>query len=228
MSKVCVFIDGGNFYHLVLKRLDLHELDLDFERFVGFLADQRQIADKGKRFYVGTVRQKKNNHESDAAMKNQTRLFTELWKTGWVIQTSKLRTRRERIVIDDRVEEHERITRLGIKEIVYERSREKGIDVKIATDLIAGAVDDKYTTAIIVSSDTDLVPAIDWVRKRKGIVVEYVGFSFPEVKDARGNLMLEELKPANKMIYNSDVQRVLTEHDIRKFLKETLFTKAAA
>ena len=54
--------------------------------------------------------------------------------------------------------------------------REKGTDVKIAVDIIDGAVDNKYDTAILISSDTDLIPAIEYVIKR-GKKVEYVGFS---------------------------------------------------
>lgn len=56
------------------------------------------------------------------------------------------------------------------------KTREKGTDVKIATDLITGAVDDIYDTAILVSSDTDLIPAIKYIRYKKK-KLEYVGFS---------------------------------------------------
>jgi len=44
--------------------------------------------------------------------------------------------------------------------------REKGIDVKPATDLIVGAVDDKYDVAVAVSSDADIIPAMHWTRNR--------------------------------------------------------------
>ena len=54
--------------------------------------------------------------------------------------------------------------------------REKGVDVQIAIDLIVDAIEDRYDTAMVASSDTDLIPAIRYVRG-KGKVVEYVGFS---------------------------------------------------
>jgi uncharacterized LabA/DUF88 family protein len=41
---------------------------------------------------------------------------------------------------------------------------EKGVDVKIAVDLLVGAYEDHYDTAILLSSDTDLIPAIRQVR----------------------------------------------------------------
>ena len=218
MEKVCVFIDSGNFYHLVLKKLNLREAEFDFEGFVKFLANGREIAKEGKRFYVGTVREKKDCHENKTAMENQTKLFSDLMKFGnWAIKTSKLRTRNEKIKIDDRVINYKEILKKGINEIEHKKSREKGIDVKMAVDLIAGSLDKKYDIGIIVSSDTDLVPAIDWVRKRLKKKIEYIGFSIPQ------NNQYEATRPIKTMIYNSDVQRVLIESDMKHFIKKNLF-----
>jgi hypothetical protein len=102
-----------------------------------------------------------------------------------------------------------------VTEIAYRTYREKGIDVKIATDLVAAALDDKYDTAVMVSSDTDLVPMIDWVRFRLKKKIEYVGFSIP---DASGGG--DDVKPTQSLISRTDVQRVLIESDMRKFVKE--------
>lgn len=218
MERVSIFIDAGNFYHLVLRKLKLRELGFDFEGFATLLANGREIAKEGKRFYVGTVREKQDSHENKKAMESQTRLFSDLIKHGnWSINTSKLRTRTERVKIDDRVLNYKQILQKGITEIEYSRSREKGIDVKIAVDLIAGALDSVYDAAVVVSSDADLVPAIDWVRKRLKKKVEYVGFSFPHTASH------EATKPTKTMIYNTDVQRVLIESDLRPFIKKTLF-----
>lgn len=54
--------------------------------------------------------------------------------------------------------------------------KEKGTDVKIAVDLVVGAVDNHYDTAILVSSDTDLIPAVKYIKYKKK-KVEYVGFA---------------------------------------------------
>jgi len=53
--------------------------------------------------------------------------------------------------------------------------REKGVDVKIAVDIVSLACDDKLNTAILCSSDSDLQPAIAEARKR-GVEVVYLGF----------------------------------------------------
>lgn len=222
MERVCVFIDSGNFYHIVLKKLGIREIEFNFDGFTNFLVGERQIIKEGKRFYVATVREGRDNHENRRAMAHQTKLFTTLKKSNWEIKPSKLRTRKEIIKIDDRVYDYQKLLDLGIKEIRYERSREKGVDVKIAVDLMVGAIDNKYDTAILVSSDTDLFPAMDWVRNRykNKKKIEYVGFSIPQEDDEKST------RPTNTMIYYSDIQRVLIETDLKPFITQTLFNKS--
>ncbi len=92
--------------------------------------------------------------------------------------------------------------------VMYDRGkiREKGTDVKIAVDLIIGAVDDIYDTVILVSSDTDLIPAIKYVKYRKR-KVEYVGFSH---------------SPSLGMQKHADFSILLRPEDIEKFKEEKL------
>lgn len=52
-----------------------------------------------------------------------------------------------------------------------ERWYEKGVDVKIATDIVGMAYAAEYDVAILVSGDGDLAPAVTEVR-RLGRVVE--------------------------------------------------------
>jgi len=42
-------------------------------------------------------------------------------------------------------------------------AREKGIDVRLAIDMVMGAARDEYDVAVLVSADTDLVPAVEAV-----------------------------------------------------------------
>lgn len=209
-EKVSILIDGGNFYHLALKKLNIEETQFDFEKFAVFLANERIIADKGKRFYVGTIREREGDIKSKKAMAKQTSLFTLLQKNKWEIKTSKLKTRIEEIKIDDRVVDYKSILEKGISKIEFERLREKGIDVKIATDLIVGAVDNQYDVAIIVSSDSDLVPAIDWVRYRMKKKIEYIGFSIPDENNPKNST-----NPLISLITKTDIKRILVKSDIK-------------
>lgn len=202
---------------MALKKIGIKELDFSFEQFANFLTDHRTIINLGKRFYVGTVREQIGNPRSKQAMSDQSKLFHNLKINHWEIKTSKLRTRLETIKIDDSVMSHKNILAKGITEISFYRMREKGIDVKLATDLIVGAVDNQYDTAVVVSSDTDLVPAIDWVRHRYHKKIEYIGFSIKNKFPSK-----EDTKPSPTMIRYTDIQRVLTESDLSHFTQPKL------
>lgn len=217
-NRVSIYIDGSNFYHLVLKKLGLDETQFDFEKFTIFLANGRVIPDMCKRFYTGTVREKEGDMRSKKAMSKQTFLFTSLKNNKWEIKTSKLKKRVEEIIIDNRVVDYENLLKLGIKKIKTERLREKGIDVKLATDLIVGAVDNKYDTAIIISSDSDLIPAIDWVRHRMKKTIEYIGFSIPDEANPENST-----NPLISLIARTDIKRTLVKSDLQPFIIRTLF-----
>ena len=122
----------------------------------------------------------------------------------------------EEIIIDRRTVDYDKLWKLGIHKIEQERWREKGIDVKLATDLIAGALDDKYDTVILVSSDGDLIPAIDWVRQRTKKKVEYVGFSIMNNEDES-----KSTKPLLSMIPRTDTLRVISEKELSPFILKT-------
>ena len=52
---------------------------------------------------------------------------------------------------------------------------EKGVDVQIAVDIVRGSIKNEYTKFYLISSDTDLLPAIQ-TAKDEGKQVIYVGF----------------------------------------------------
>ncbi len=212
-ERIQVYIDGGNFYHLVLKKLNIDSLDFSFDKFIEFLVGERSLELLGKRYYVGTLREIEGDTYSKKAMSEQTRLFAKLEKGHWHKKTSKLRTRIEKVVIDQRTLNYKELQRKGVKEVQFTRMREKGIDVKLAVDLMIGAMDDRYDTAIIISSDTDLSPAIDLVRNRFNKKIEYIGFSIEDKYNKNNNT-----KPSQNLIRRSDISRVLVKEDITRFM----------
>lgn len=69
-------------------------------------------------------------------------------------------------------------------------AQEKGIDVQLAIDFVAGAFDDTYDTGIIFSTDTDLRPALEFVATRyESKSVETAAWSSPDRR--RAGLRLE-------------------------------------
>ena len=150
-EKVAVYIDGSNFYHY-LKDEEISfpkGQKFNFKLFVDFLVGNRECV--SRRYYTGIFRNADNSSKSQELVRGQQKFLSEIEKDGFVIK-------RGRIMYDSG------------------KTREKGTDVKIAADLIIGAVDNLYDTAILISSDTDLIPAIKYIRYKKK-KLEYVGFS---------------------------------------------------
>jgi len=56
-----------------------------------------------------------------------------------------------------------------------EPTREKGIDVALAIDFVAKAVEGEYDVGVLASADTDLLPAVEYVVS-KGLTVETVAW----------------------------------------------------
>lgn len=150
-ERVVVYIDGSNTYNK-LKKLGLPEEGkrFDFSAFVSHIIGERKLV--SKRYYVGIVRNHDGSEKSETLARKQQQFLETLRSTGFEVKPGK---------------------------IMYDggRIREKGIDVKLAVDLVVGAADSLYDTAIVISSDTDLIPAIKYAISAKGKRVEYIGFA---------------------------------------------------
>lgn len=177
MSQKClILIDGSNFY-FKLKDLQLHNLlNFDFSGFAKFLARSGDIA--GANYYVGRVRQD-GTPQADKMLASQQKLFASLisHKFKYVLGY------------------------LLKSDGVY---HEKGVDVHIAVDMLVAAYENIADRIIIVSSDTDLEPAIEKA-KAKGKIVEYVGFSH---------------KASVAMVRFCSESRLLTKEDLQPFIKK--------
>lgn len=170
--RAAVFIDGSNFY-FKMKTLGIKNLrKYGYYALCKELAGERVITTMG--YYVGVVRAAFNDVKGQELRLAQRNLFNHL--------------RDQKVVVHKGY--------LMKNDGVY---HEKGVDVKIATDLLVGAYENLYDDAIVISSDTDLLPAMQKV-KEKGKNVEYVGFGHQpslalQTAATRSRLLLiEELK----------------------------------
>jgi len=175
-ERVALYIDGSNTYNK-LKTFGLPEEKkrFDFSAFVSHIAGEREII--SKRYYVGIVRNHDNSEKGELLVRKQQQFLETLRSTGFEIKPGK---------------------------IMYDsgRIREKGVDVKLAVDLVIGATDDLYDTAVIISSDTDLIPAIKYVLNGKKKKVEYIGFAGA---------------PSLGMIKECSTQRLFAKEDLAPF-----------
>jgi uncharacterized LabA/DUF88 family protein len=144
-----VLIDGGNFYYK-LKTLGItNQLQFDFSGFATSLAQGDVLVQK--RYYVGAVSNKDKTAKSERLHRNQQRLLSALTTHGFTYALGYL---------------------LQDGAGVY---HEKGVDVQIAIDIVSAAYEASCQRIFLVSSDTDLIPAIK-LAKSKGLEVIYVGF----------------------------------------------------
>ena len=178
-ERVAVYIDGSNFYgYLKDKEINLPKgVKFNFKLFVDYLVGERRCV--SKRYYTGIFSNIDKSDRSEQLVRGQQKFLAKLEKDGFVIK-------RGRIMPIDKV------------------YKEKGTDVKIAVDLIVGAVDDLYDTAILISSDTDLVPAISYI-KYKQKKLEYIGLAHA---------------PSLGMQKYANISRLLLPEDIEKFKEE--------
>lgn len=88
-----------------------------------------------------------------------------------------------------------------IKNVGY---HEKGVDVKIAVDILVGAYENLYDRLLLLSSDTDLLPAIDKATEM-GKEIQYIGFSH---------------NPSYGMIKRSKSSKLLSKEDLASFFRK--------
>jgi len=169
MKKIVLYIDGENLRHYIetvlfaegIKKEKINITKINFSKLFGNALKNIKI-DK-KNFYAAKLHEypeypdlKKTSKE---LILRQRVLKTNLEKQGFAF------------VLTGNVRAQE-ININGKKKIIF---KEKGVDVKIAIDMVSNVCDKLVDTAIICSSDSDLQPAIKEIRNR-GTKVIYVGF----------------------------------------------------
>lgn len=176
-ERVFIVVDGSNFYHRLKEMPEFKGKLLGFEygKFAAWLTGGRNLV--STKYYIGVVRAHPSDSKGQQLRSDQQRLFSRLRKSEWGIEFG--------YILD-----------------VDGKRHEKGVDVHIATDILIGAYENLYDTLILVSSDTDLIPALAKARE-KGKRVEYVGFSH---------------KPSYGLIAHSDIRRLLRREDLEQFL----------
>lgn len=174
-KKVIILIDGSNFY-FKLKDLKLnHLLNFNFSEFSAKLANNNVI--NMTIYYIGKIKTD-GTKKTQILFDNQRKLLSHLGK-------------------------HKVKYSLGYLLKSNGRYHEKGVDVNIAVDMLVATYEKLCDHIILISSDTDLLPAIKKA-KEKGITVEYIGFSH---------------KPSLAMIANCSVSKLLNKDDLLPFIK---------
>lgn len=174
MTRVSVFIDGSNLY-FKLRELRLRRLlEFDFRSFVGELVGPDEAV--ATRYYIGRIRQD-GTKKTEELFRQQQRLIARLRQAGITYC-------------------------FGYLLKAGGSYHEKGVDVEMATDILVAAYENQSDRVILVSSDSDLIPAIKKARE-KNREVQYVGFTH---------------HPSKALINACQSKRLISREQARRFL----------
>ena len=145
--KNLVIFDGSNFYHGA-KRVSprTHLTNFDYLKLVEVITKSKNNIIE---YCVGEIQQREFS-KSRILYANQQALFYNLANQKIVIKKGYML----------------------YSKLVY---HEKGVDVRIAVDILRGALKNEYDKCYLISSDTDILPAI-LEAKEEGKKIIYVGF----------------------------------------------------
>lgn len=147
MKKCLVIIDGSNFYHnSKCLAPRVHLTDFNYLKLAQIITGDRRPKIE---YCVGEIKRNNYHKKSAKLYANQQALFYYLDKQGIEIKKGFM-----------------------LRNVGY---HEKGVDVRIALDILKGAIKNEYEKCFIISSDTDILPAIADA-KEEGKKIIYVGF----------------------------------------------------
>ena len=196
MDRVAIFIDGSNFYHALKNKFGV--TSVDFEALGQKLShsDRRLL----RVYYYNAAKQQQDDPEGD-----QQRFFAALGKVSYLeVRLGRLERRDTGVRNLDPEKRKQAEEALGVALPDYTLV-EKGVDIKVAVDMVEMARKDIYDVAVLVTGDGDFAPAVNAV-KDMGKYVE---------------LAHVEGQPCQQLRVACDVEIVLTE----SFMKSCWLSK---
>ncbi|KKS73529.1 hypothetical protein A2781_02370 [Candidatus Gottesmanbacteria bacterium RIFCSPHIGHO2_01_FULL_42_27] len=178
LSKSIIIFDGSNFYHKLKDAGFPHPSRFDYQAFSKHLTSKSKLV--SKYYCIGKIRAKQEDKKARLLMAKQQKFITKLSQQGFTIQ-------------------------FGYLLKTDKQFHEKGVDVQIAVNILKGAYRNIYDLVYLVSSDSDLLPAI-LEAQSNGKIVVYVGFK-------------DKLSYALKNSCKKSV--ILTKDDFHKFSEKT-------
>lgn len=194
--KIILFIDWENFkkkLEAVFEKEGINRPKWNQYNFLGLLNKVLQrIEIDQKRFYVARLSIHPSTEEKSKKLIEEQRLLK-----------ATLENQGFEFIYGGRV----RGNVVESKKKGFVNFREKGVDVKIAVDMVGMAYRKELKTAILASSDSDLQPAI---KELKGLDIEriYLGF---------------EIGPNKGLSYTTDRTILIRNSEVLEFLPQRLF-----
>jgi uncharacterized LabA/DUF88 family protein len=191
-KRTILYIDGENFKHYIKKVARKHGKAIVIEKFdfSGVLASALgSVTPTTKRYYCAKLRQHKDSLEkSQVLIESQRALKAKLENQNFTFIISG-NVRGQKVRVD------------GKTQTIF---KEKGVDVRIAVDMVAESCEAKVDVIVLCSSDSDLQPAIKGVKNKK-VEIIYLGL---------------ESQPNKGLIYTCDRTILIRDDEIIKAIGE--------
>jgi hypothetical protein len=185
-KRVYAYFDGSNFYKLSI--LNYGTSKVKYNHLTNYLIDTKTEKLIRIKYFICPV----NQQECPQLYSSQQKFFGVLRKTPLLdIVMGKLVSRHlNKIRVDCPscgIQEAEELQCPNcdnkIKLTNTFKTTEKGIDVSLAIHILLDALEDKYDTALVFSSDADICPAIKYIIKSLNKEVIYCRFPTPRTDE---------------------------------------------
>ena len=143
-ERAVFLFDGPNFYKN-LKKANLSKGHLDFWAFARNLSGPRTLLDV--MFFTSPT---DSAHDAENYAKLQ-KFFAAVQQSGVILRLGKLVHRKNKCPICKKD---------------FSFKTEKSVDVQIAIEIVLGAAEDRWDVLYLASCDSDLIPAIEYVRSK--------------------------------------------------------------
>jgi len=168
MKKAIVFVDANNWYHN-LKRW-FKPSDIDIKKVIDLIAKEKKLDIIEIRWYASIPDIEDNKINYMQHMK----FLSSLSKRGINVITRKLqrlstkelKKKREDLLNSwDLCKICKPIVEASFLDIADHNQKEKGIDVWIAIDMVKEAIKENLDCAVLISGDSDFVPAFELIEE---------------------------------------------------------------
>lgn len=191
MKKISFYIDGQNTYYALKKMGMKQTTKYNYQKLIEFLVSSTPSY---VGYYVGQIKRYTDIAESEDLYQGQQKHFSHIMQTVENINLIKGKIMR---VNGQDAKCTEQSCPKKNQPVFYE----KGVDVRMAIDIVHHALRSDYDEAYLLSSDTDLIPAVQRAQE-VGKIIHYIGF--------------QEHKSTGLMVA-SDTVRVLTKEECENF-----------
>lgn len=191
-KRAIIFIDGNNWYHNSKQVVDTK--DLDFNKIAKLICDHFDFDLVQIRYYNSIPDISENRLKYHQHMD----FLNDLEKQGIKVSTRKLQKTSTKEILKERLQIIEltdlcKTCKPLIKQncldcIGVVNRKEKGIDVKIAVDMIRKClIENECDVCVLISGDADFIPAMQTIKDAKKEVITasvIIGYS-RELRDGR-------------------------------------------